>query len=315
MISLPTLASILSMETEALVFITLSSVTVLSMIVATYLLFGKSKVALDSTKFVGFKLIEKNILSHDSALFKFELQTPETRLGLPIGQHISFEFKDSDGRNHQRSYTPVTGDETVGTVSFVIKIYRANVHPRFPKGGKMSQHLDTLKVGDFLNMKGPKGHLEYFGRGKFSVKQMRKPVQVRQAKHFAMLAGGTGITPMLQVIQAIFRDDKDVTTTIGLVYANQTEDDILCRDELEAICKKHPDRFQLHYTLDRPTTTAWEGSTGFVNQDMVESHALSKKTTRIDTQVLMCGPPAMIKFACLPSLKEAGFDEGNWFMF
>lgn len=102
MISLPTLASILSMETEALVFITLSSVTVLSMIVATYLLFGKSKVALDSTKFVGFKLIEKNILSHDSALFKFELQTPETRLGLPIGQHISFEFKDSDGRNHQR---------------------------------------------------------------------------------------------------------------------------------------------------------------------------------------------------------------------
>lgn len=32
----------------------------------------------------------------------------------------------------------------------------------------------------------------------------------------------------------------------------QTENDILLRDELEDIAKRHPDQFVLWYTLDRP---------------------------------------------------------------
>jgi hypothetical protein len=28
----------------------------------------------------------------------------------------------------------------------VIKVYWANEHPKFPEGGKMSQHLETLQV-------------------------------------------------------------------------------------------------------------------------------------------------------------------------
>lgn len=56
-----------------------------------------------------------------------------------------------------RSYTPITGDETLGEVTFVIKVYKAGVHPKFPKGGVMSQHLDSLEIGDSIEMKGPKG--------------------------------------------------------------------------------------------------------------------------------------------------------------
>lgn len=83
-----------------------------------------------------------------------------------------------------RSYTPVTGDETPGKVSFVIKVYKAGVHPKFPEGGKMSQHLNSLNVGDTIEMKGPKGHLTYLSKGKFTVKLMRKPLETRKAKHF-----------------------------------------------------------------------------------------------------------------------------------
>lgn len=32
-------------------------------------------------------------------------------------------------------------------MDFVIKVYFPNVEPRFPDGGKMSMHLETLKVG------------------------------------------------------------------------------------------------------------------------------------------------------------------------
>ena len=38
---------------------------------------------------------------------------------------------------------------------------------------------------------------------------------------------------------------------MSLILANQTEGDILLRDELEA-CEKDHDNFKLHYTLDRP---------------------------------------------------------------
>lgn len=265
--------------------------------------------------FLPFKLIQRDSLSHDTVKFTFALQKETMKLGLPIGQHISLRFQDKTGKRHQRSYTPVTGDETPGKVSFVIKVYKAGVHPKFPDGGKMSQHLDSLSIGDTIEMKGPKGHLEYLGRGKFTVKLMRKPLETRKAKHFGMIAGGTGITPMLQVLHAIFRDSKDKTTTASLLFANQTEDDILVREELEALAKEFPGRFKLHYTLDRPPASGWKYSTGFVNKDMVQDRVLSKGATNDETQILMCGPPPMIKFACLPALDALGLDESKRFSF
>jgi hypothetical protein len=44
---------------------------------------------------------------------------------------------------------------------------RANEHPKFPEGGKMSQHLDSLALGDEVEVKGPVGHFVYTGRGTF----------------------------------------------------------------------------------------------------------------------------------------------------
>lgn len=64
--------------------------------------------------------------------------------------------------------------------------------------------------------------------------------------------GGTGIAPMLQLIRHILKDPKD-ETKLSLLFANQTEKDILLRDELEQAAKEHPDRFKFWYTLDRPT--------------------------------------------------------------
>jgi len=308
---IPSFDDIISGQPDAVVFVA----TALAILISAIFFMNKGKTALDPTKYIPFKLVKKEVLSHDSALFVFALQTPQTRLGLPIGQHISLRFTDGDGRSHQRSYTPVTGDETLGTVSFVIKVYRANVHPKFPRGGMLSQHIDSLKIGDTIDMKGPKGHLEYLKQGKFTVHTSpRKPIEKRAATHFGMIAGGTGITPMLQVLHGIFRNGNDKTTTASLLYANQTEEDILVRDELENLEKQYPGRFHLHYTLDRPKDD-WKGSTGFVNKDMIEKHVIKSGVNKASTQILMCGPPGMLKFACEPALKDLGYGKENTFTF
>ena len=56
---------------------------------------GHTKSALNPKKKLPFKLKEKLMLSHNTRLFRFALQSPEHRLGLPIGQHMFFYAKVS----------------------------------------------------------------------------------------------------------------------------------------------------------------------------------------------------------------------------
>ncbi|XP_044729780.1 NADH-cytochrome b5 reductase 2 [Chrysoperla carnea] len=264
---------------------------------------GVKKTLLDATAKYALPLIEKEELSHDTRRFRFGLPSNEHILGLPIGQHIHLSAKIND-ELVIRAYTPVSSDEDKGYVDLVIKVYYKNTHPRFPDGGKMSQYLNDMKIGDKIDVRGPSGRLQYLGNGKFSIKKLRKdPPQEVQVNKLAMIAGGTGITPMLQLIRHITKDPTD-NTKLSLLFANQTEKDILVRKELEEVLEKHPDQFKLWYTLDTPSE-GWKYSTGFVNDLMIKDnlHEPSK-----DTLVLMCGPPPMINFACMPSLDKLGYD-------
>ncbi len=49
---------------------------------------------------------------------------------------------------------------------------------------------------------------------------------------------------MYQVIKAILRDPED-TTQISLLYSNRHDEDILLREELEALANNNPDRFKV----------------------------------------------------------------------
>lgn len=248
------------------------------------------------------ELIEREEVSHDTRRFRFSLPSPEHVLGLPVGQHI-YLSANIDGNLVIRPYTPVSSEDDKGYVDLVIKVYFKNVHPKFPEGGKMSQYLDGLSVGDSINIRGPSGKLVYHGKGIFAIKPDKKsPPNLVKVKKVGMIAGGTGITPMLQLIRHVFKDPED-DLSLFLLFANQTESDILLRSELEDIFAKHGDRFKLWYTVDRPSD-GWEYSTGFVNSDMIKDHLPSPSD---DTLILMCGPPPMINFACNPNLDKLGY--------
>ena len=53
-----------------------------------------------------------------------------------------------EGELISHSYTPISSPDRRGTVQFSIKIYRRGFNPKFPDGGRLTQHLESLKLGD-----------------------------------------------------------------------------------------------------------------------------------------------------------------------
>jgi len=70
----------------------------------------------------------------------------------------------------------------------------------------MSSHVHSLKVGDKITVIGPKGKITYHGHGKFKVQGNENDIK---AKTINMIAGGTGIAPMLQVARDILKSSDD----------------------------------------------------------------------------------------------------------
>ena len=66
-----------------------------------------------------------------------------------------------------RKYTPTSNINEVGFFDVPIKIYYKNSNSNFPEGGIFTQHLDSLKIGDFLEISGPSGRIVYMGEGVF----------------------------------------------------------------------------------------------------------------------------------------------------
>lgn len=48
------------------------------------------------------------------------------------------------------------------------------MNPKFPEGGKMSQYLDNMKIGDVIDFRGPNGLLVYKGSGTVTRREENK---------------------------------------------------------------------------------------------------------------------------------------------
>lgn len=165
---------------------------------------------------------------------------------MPIGQHITIQA-EIDGKPIQRSYTPVSSDDDRGSFSLLIKSYPT---------GNISKYVANLKIGETIKVKGPKGQFKY------------TPGLV---KRFGMIAGGTGITPMLQIIRAITSNPDD-KTEVDLIFANVNAEDILLKEDLDALAKQHAN-FRVYYVLNNPPE-GWTGGVGFVTGDMIKVNTM-----------------------------------------
>lgn len=113
--------------------------------------------------------------------------------------------------------------------------------------------------------------------------------EANMKKSIGMVAGGTGITPMLQVIKEILNNPQD-HTIVHLVFANNTEEDILLKDQLDELAKKHSN-FKVTYILSKPSS-AWKGHKGFVTGELLDV-TLPKPSS--DVSIFVCGPPGFME--------------------
>ncbi|XP_045340339.1 NADH-cytochrome b5 reductase 2 [Leopardus geoffroyi] len=255
-------------------------------------------------------LIEKEQISHNTRRFRFGLPSPDHVLGLPVGNYIHLLAR-IDGVLVVRAYTPVSSDDDQGFVDLIIKVYFKNVHPNYPEGGKMTQYLENMKIGDTVLFRGPTGRLFYHEPGKFSIKPYKtSDPEAKVVSHLGMIAGGTGITPMLQLIRHITKNPDD-RTRMSLIFANQTEEDILVRKELEEIARTHPEQFSLWYTLDRPPV-GWKYSSGYITANMIKEHLPPPGQSMF---ILVCGPLPLIQTAAHPNLEKLGYTKDMIFTY
>jgi len=239
-------------------------------------------VALNQDEFRAFEVIEVADVTPNTRRIRFALPSKNHVLGLPVASCIVTRANiGENGKPVIRPYTPVTNDKKdKGHFDLVVKTYPTGV---------MSKHIYNLKIGDKLEVKGPISKLPY-------TKNMKK--------HIGMLAGGTGITPMLQVLEEILseRDDK---TQVTLLFGNDSEDQIIIKDRLDNLAKRHPN-FKVHYVVTKPNTDSWKGYTGFINGELIKRHIPGPSD---DVLVMVCGPPPF--YEALSGNKAKDYSQGE----
>jgi len=107
-------------------------------------------------------------------------------------------------------------------------------------GGRFSGFAATrLRPGDLLDVMTPTG-------------SFCPPVHPAQAKRYAAIAAGSGITPVLSILATALETEPH--STAALIYANRRVSTIMFLEELEDLKDRFPERFQLTHVLGEEKT-------------------------------------------------------------
>jgi ring-1,2-phenylacetyl-CoA epoxidase subunit PaaE len=141
------------------------------------------------------------------------------------GQHVAL-VRDHGGEQIRRSYSvcsPVDGPLRVAV-------------KRLPDGAFSGWAHQELKVGDELRVMPPSG--------RFTV-----DLDLAQARHYAAVAAGSGITPVISILASALAVEPASRCT--LIYGNRSTSSIMFLEELEDLKDRYGPRLQLIHVLSR----------------------------------------------------------------
>lgn len=180
------------------------------------------------------------------------------------GQHVDIRLTAEDGYQAERSYSLASPPEDPQLALTVERITDGEVSPYL---------TDELRAGDELELRGPIG-------GYFTW-------QVADGGPLVLLAGGSGLVPLMAMLRHRARASSDVEAR--LLVSARSWDDVLYRDELAEL---GDDGVMVRYTLTREQPPGWTEWTGRVNDEMLRDLDSDQARQR---RVYVCGPTGFVE--------------------
>ncbi|RCI00812.1 NADH-cytochrome b5 reductase [Rhizopus azygosporus] len=229
---------------------------------------NKGPKALNPDRYIPFDLVQKQKISPDSYRLRVSIKQEENR-SYPIPSCL---YIKDDTIQVMRPYTPINANPYKdGYIDFIVKRY---------ENGSVSRTISGFEPqADQIHIRGP----------------MTEEYEYRENSldEIGMIAGGTGISPMYQIIRHILENPNDKNTRIWLIYGNKTMNDILLKSELDELQKKYSDRLNVKYVLEHPPDDNWK-DVGYVTKEMIKS--MMSQDENIRRKVFVCGPDPMLRW-------------------
>uniref|UniRef100_A0A3Q0KL60 Cytochrome-b5 reductase n=1 Tax=Schistosoma mansoni TaxID=6183 RepID=A0A3Q0KL60_SCHMA len=179
----------------------------------------------------------------------------EVTINIPIGYHVNVRLKDSEGNYVIRPYTPVCNDLTFTSIinndcqqeksakkfCLLIKIY---------PDGEFSKLVNNLSANDTIEVSLPIGNFN---------SNLIKPIiyhnnNESKLSYVIMLAGGSGITPMLRIIHYLFTGNRPNLQTfkLHLIHFIRSQIDQILVSYFASLHNHFPNKFSITHVLSEP---------------------------------------------------------------
>lgn len=219
--------------------------------------------------------------THDVTTFRFQ-GDPLCRFVYHPGQFCTFVL-NIDGQKVVRSYSISSTPSRPYSLEVTVK--------RVP-GGLVSNWLpDNLKVGDRVELAGPKG--------KFCLTPGQIP------KKILFLSAGSGITPLMSMSRWLC----DTAAEVDVKFFNsvRSPDDVVFEKEVEMLTSRYSLFEPIHITSSRTSRKGWTGLTGRISPEMLQLVCPDFK----ERHIYICGPQGFMD-AAEAIVAGMGFDMANY---
>jgi ring-1,2-phenylacetyl-CoA epoxidase subunit PaaE len=199
------------------------------------------------------------------------------------GQYLTLRF-NLGGKEERRSYSLCSSPLEAGLSVTVKKV----------KNGKVSNHIfDKVKAGDSVEVMTPDGR--FFTE-----------LHDENKKNYYLVGAGSGITPLMSILKTIL--EKEPMSFIFLLYGSRNEQEIIFKNQLDALAKRYEGQLFVEHVISQPTLEkakglgglfskgkpTWPGKIGRIDGKVFQKFQEENPPRHKQSEYFLCGPGGMI---------------------